>query len=138
MDKFGGKGHFNKCLPVITIVFLGIGGMQFASAGLDNGQVNLEAKLSQEYGEGSGKAMFVAQDYRVRLSIEILNMISDCNSFSAKMSGIAVAGIFEENDGACNLTLDTRAGDTVPAVVAGDEVLVSGKGITLSGILHFT
>jgi hypothetical protein len=136
MGKIGGKGHFNKGLIAIPIVFLGIG-MQFASAGLDDGQVNLEAKLSQDFGEGTGKAMFVAQDYRVRLSIEIQNMSSDCKSFSAKMSGVEIAGVFEVNNGVCNLNLDTRAGHTVPAVAAGDEVFVSGEGVTFTGILHF-
>ena len=137
MGKFEGKGYSIQCLAAITIVILSIGGIQSASAGLDNGQVNLEARLIQDYGDGSGKAMFVAQDYRVHLSIEIENMPMNCESFSAKMSGIKVVGDFENNNGVCNLNLDTRQGDTVPAVAAGDEVFVSGNGVTLAGILHF-
>jgi hypothetical protein len=137
MGKFEGKYHSTQYLAAITIVFLGIGGAQFASAGLDDGQVKLEAKLSQDYGDGTGKAMFVLLDYRVHLSIEIQNMSSGCENFSAKMNGIEVAGDFKEHNGVCNLNLDTRAGDSVPALAAGDEVFVSGEGVTLTGILHF-
>jgi hypothetical protein len=137
MGKLEGKYHSIQYLAAITIVFLGIGGTQFASAGLDDGQVKLEAKLSQDYGDGTGKAMFVVLDYRVHLSIEIQNMPSTCENFSAKMNGVEVVGDFEEYDGVCNLNLDTRAGDLVPAVAAGDEVFVSGDGVTLTGILHF-
>lgn len=138
MGKFEGKYHSIQYLTAITIVFLGIGGTQFASAGLDDGQVKLEAKLSQDFGDGTGKAMFVVLDYRVHLSIEIQNMSSACENFSAKMNGIEVEGDFEEYNGVCNLNLDTRAGDTVPALAAGDEVFVSGDGVALTGILHFT
>ncbi|KRT61626.1 MAG: hypothetical protein XU09_C0004G0123 [Thaumarchaeota archaeon CSP1-1] len=137
MGKFKEKGYFIQSLAAISIVMLGIGGVQSASAGLDDGQINLEARLNQDYGDGSGKAMFVAQDYRVRLSIEIENMSMNCESFSAKMSGVEVVGYFEYNNGVCNLNLDTRQGDTVPAVAAGDEVYVFGNGVTLTGILHF-
>ena len=137
MGKFEGKGYSIQCLAAITIVILSIGGIQSASASLDDGQVNLEARLSQDYGDGSGKAIFVAQDSRVYLSIEIENMSMDCESFSAKMSGVEVVGDFEDNHGVCNLNLDTRQGDTVPAVAAGDEIFVWGNGVTLTGILHF-
>jgi len=137
MGKFEGKYHSIHYLAIITVVFLGIGGTQFVSASLDDGQVKLEAKLSQDYGDGTGKAMFVLLDYRVHLSIEIQNMSSVCENFSAKMNGVEVAGDFEEHNGVCNLNLDTRAGDLVPAVAAGDEVFVSGDGVTLTGILHF-
>src|SRR3989304_5633558 len=95
MGKFKEKGYFIQSLAAISIVMLGIGGVQSASAGLDDGQINLEARLNQDYGDGSGKAMFVAQDYRVRLSIEIENMSINCESFSAKMSGVEVVGYFE-------------------------------------------
>src|SRR3989337_2974362 len=71
MGKFKEKGYFIQRLAAISIVMLGIGGVQSASAGLDDGQINLEARLNQDYGDGSGKAMFVAQDYRDCLSIEI-------------------------------------------------------------------
>jgi len=138
MGKFEGKYHSIQYLTAITIVFLGIGGTQFAFAGLDDDQIKLEAKLSQDYGNGTGKAMFVVLDYRVHLSIEIQDIPSTCENFSAKMNGIEVAGDFEEHNGVCNLNLDTRAGDMVPAVAAGDEVLVSGDGVTLTGIVHFT
>ena len=138
MGKFEGKNYHNQYFVIITIVLLGIGGIQFASAGLDDGQVKLEAKLSQDYGDGSGKAMFVALDYRVHLRIEVQNMTSSCENFSAKMNGIEVVGDFEEYNGSCHLNLDTKAGDTVPAVAAGDEVFVFGDGVTLTGILHFT
>ena len=137
MGKFEWKGYFIQSLTAISIVILGIGGIQSASAGLDDRQINLEARLNQDYGNGSGKAMFVAQDYRVRLSIEIENMPMNCESFLAKMSGVEVVGDFEDNNGVCNLNLDTRQGDTVPAVAAGDEVFVFGDGVTLTGILHF-
>ena len=137
MGKFEGKYHSIHYLAIITVVFLGIGGTQFVSASLDDGQVKLEAKLSQDYGDGTGKAMFVLLDYRVHLSIEIQNMSSVCENFSAKMNGVEVAGDFEEHNGVCNLNLDTRTGDSVPAVAAGDEVFVSGDGVTLTGILHF-
>ena len=137
MGKFEGKYHSIHYLAIITIVFLGIEGTQFGSASLDDGQVKLEAKLSQDYGDGTGKAMFVLLDYRVHLSIEIQNMSSVCENFSAKMNGVEVAGDFEEHNGVCNLNLDTRAGDSVPAVAAGDEIFVSGDGVTLTGILHF-
>jgi len=122
MRKLKGKEHFIQYLASITIVFLGIVGTQFASAGLDDGQMKLEAKLSQDYGDGSGKAMFVVLDYRVHLSIEIQNIPSACENFSAKMNGVEVAGDFEEHDGVCNLNLDTKVGDAVPALAAGDGV----------------
>jgi hypothetical protein len=137
MRKLKGKEHFIQYLASITIVFLGIVGTQFASAGLDDGQMKLEAKLSQDYGDGSGKAMFVVLDYRVHLSIEIQNIPSACENFSAKMNGVEVAGDFEEHNGVCNLNLDTKVGDVVPALAAGDEVFVAGDGVTLVGILHF-
>ncbi len=137
MGKFQGKVCFIQSLAAISIVILGIGGVQSASAGLDDGRINLEARLNQDYGDGSGKAMFVAQDYRVRLSIEIENMSMNCESFSAKMSGVEVVGYFEDNNGVCNLNLDTKQGDIVPAVAAGDEVFVFAEGVTLTGILHF-
>src|SRR3989337_173220 len=123
MGKFKEKGYFIQSLAAISIVMLGIGGVQSASAGLDDGQINLEARLNQ--------------DYRVRLSIEIENMSMNCESFSAKMSGVEIVGYFEYNNGVCNLNLDPRQGDTVPAVAAGDEVYVFGNGVTLTGILHF-
>lgn len=122
----------------MTLVILCIGGIQNVSASLDNGEVNLEAKLSQNDGDVSGNALFLAQDYRVRLSIQVDNPSHNCDGLAAKMSGIEIIGDFEENDGMCSLNLDTREGDNVPALVAGDEIFVAGNDVFLAGILHFT
>ena len=104
-------------------------------------KVKLEAELVDDVtDEDSGKAKFEERiGDRIRLSIEIEDVPELCSDFTATIDGIDVIGDFEFDETTpggvqCDLNLDSRDGDTVPAVVIGHEVIVTNGVITLSGI----
>jgi len=121
---------------ILTIAVLAFGTMEFAAAKGGDDRTRLETRLNQDDGPGSGKAKFEERNDRMRISIEIEDVPLPCENFSATIGGEAVSGTFIEDSGQCDLNLDSRDGDTVLSAEAGDEVIVTGNGVTLTGTLQ--
>ncbi len=121
---------------ILTIAVLAFGTMEFAAAKGGDDRTRLEAKLNEDGGDGSGKAKFEERDDRTRISIEIEDVPLECENYSATIDGAAVGGTFILEDDVCDLNLDDRDGDTVLSAEAGDEVIVTGNGVTLTGTLQ--
>ena len=111
------------------VVALSIPAISVVSAG---GGTELEARLTSTSADplASGKAKFEQRSDRTRFSAEVEDISTDGTGFTVTVNGSTV-GTLNVVGGIGDLNLDTRDGQTVPDMSAGDTVEVTGPDGTL-------
>lgn len=115
-------------LLVITVVVVG----SIEAVLAKGSETRLEARMNPG---ADGKAKFEERDDRTRLSVEIEGQVAN-TTYEIFIDGDSI-GIFTTNAvGFADLNLDSRDGDSVPSVNAGD--LVEVKDVNGNAILSGT
>ena len=119
---------FLKWLSVAALLLvLTVPQLQLVEAG-GGPETKLEGRLSGT-SLASGKAKFEERADRVRFSVQVEDMSSDGN-FTVAVNGAEVSTITVAG-GLGDLNLDTRDGESVPSLKAGDDVEVSSGGVVI-------
>ena len=105
----------------------------------DRDRIELEADLIPTNADpfASGEAKFEKRDDRTRFEVEVED-VSSIGELDVRANGSSVGSITVDENGDGQLELDTRNGDTVPDLEAGDvvEVFNAVGDLILSGTLE--
>ncbi len=123
-------------VPAALAVVLGMNLLVFAGGN----RTKLETRLSST-AEGeplaSGKAKFEKRSDRIRLSVQVEDVVA-AEEVEVFVDGASIGTVAIDAAGGADINLDSRDGDDVPVLEAGDlvEVRTSGGTVILSGMLH--
>ncbi len=125
----------NACAGLVVIL-----GMNLPVFAGDN-ETKLEARLtSTAKGKSlaSGKAKFEMRSDRIRLSVEVEDVLAT-KEVEVFVNGASIGTVAIDAVGGADINLDSRDGDSVPILKAGDLVEVratSDGALILSGTLE--
>ena len=101
--------------------------------------VKLEGRLtatSDQESLASGKAKFEMRGDRARLSVQVEDIVA-AGEVAITVGGTSLGTVQIDAFGQADVNLDSRDGNFVPVLQAGDDIVVTAAGtVILSGSLH--